>query len=786
MYRLEHPHSPVLVTPVIEVLLYIHIGPVSKQRRASDKEKSLSNELRPDDLSSYQDTPHGDRSGPNKSLLTSCPQSPSVFENTPYKKLLLQQWGKEIRVMEGQKKREVLLADLAPDDNYSLTFPPHPFSEEGEYNFSRWGYTLSSDSSLYTFRGAPKRHALSTDTEREEIGSLPDCVEPVSPEREEDSDSEWVKKLPIKKQLVYLFNKKEREKQALLLEAEKKRSAHSQATATESHVDVTSDISQDSEDTKLDISDGEQDDSTPVESPRVHSTTSDQLLPTTETGYMSPLPVQYSPSPQSSPNPVSPLSMASSSQDSATSAPTSPKIPHTPSPDPPPQEEGDTTSDQISESLHPPTQLSRADSCVSQVSSTLNSPQYLPVLKPLVSDYVSPASSPAVIHTDERKVSSNKESQYSHHPIVTQDISPAEETPRGNLIHSSVPQENQYGSHKVGLGQTKASSLDSAISSDYRLSKTRLTPDPPHRRSLTSHHSPRLIDSKQLYQYTPLSEKRRHRDMIELAPSRMDLSVQFGSPSMDTDLPITPVESVTPLSDVGSNLSASGKKVVSMKEYFKRKEQSRASSSSSQTHLHISPGHTPPPPRRERSHSNSSVNISEPSFWTECRRKEKRPDWDRDRDRYHHTWDSSKSHSRHHNKESAYRSKERSRDKHKSKYRERYRDRYEDSSGHYTSRDHRRRASSGVFDETRSRHNTFKNTEPSRPPCPSLVEIEPVSPENSGGEDNVISPTAYTSDRRFSTSTSLPFPHETIPPDDSRILTLKVLLRQTTEQGNNI
>ena len=687
--------------------------------------------------------------------------------------------------MEGQKKRKVLLADLAPDDNYSLTFPPHPFSEEGEYNFSRWGYTLSSDSSLYTFRGAPKRHALSTDTEQEETGNLPDCMEPVSSEREEDSDSEWVKTLPIKKQLVYLFNKKERERQALLLEAERKE------TATESHADMTSDISQDSEDTKLDVSDGDQEDSTLVESPRVHSTTSDQMLPTAETGYMSPLPVQYSPSPQSSPNPVSPLSMASSSQDSATSAPTSPKIPHTPSPDPPPQEEGDPSSDQISESYHPPTQLSRADSCVSQVSSTLNSPQYLPVLKPLVSDYVSPASSPAVIRSEERPVSTNKESQYPHHPIVTQDISPAEEAPRGKLINSPVPQENQYGSHKVSLGQTKASSLDSVIGSDYRLSKTRLIPDPPHRHSLTSHHSPRLIDSKQLqlYQYSPLqshAEKRRHtlRDTIELAPSRMDLSVQFGSPSMDMDMPITPVEAVTPLSEVGSNLSASGKKVLSMKEYFKRKEQSRASSSSSQTHLHISPGHTPPPPRRERSHSNSSVNISEPSFWTECRRKEKRPDWDRDRDRYHHTWDSSKSHSRHHSKESAYRSKERSRDKHKSKYRERYRDRYEDSSGHYSSRDHRRRASSGVFDETRSRYNTYKNTEPARPPCPSLVEIEPVSPENSDGEDNVTSPTAYPSDRRF--STSLPFSHETIPPDDSRLLTLKVLLRQTTEQGNNI
>ncbi|KAI6660079.1 Histone-lysine N-methyltransferase 2E [Oopsacas minuta] len=774
------------------------IGSVSKQRRSS--EKVIGNEYALEECSSYRDRPlENKKPDPKKLNLTfsspsELPEPPSVFENTPLKKLLIQQWGEEVRVMERQKKREVLLADLSPDCNFPLTFPPHPFSDEGEYSFSRWGYTLSPDTSLYKFRGAPKRHALVADTELEKgEDNLEEscCLEPVSSERDEESESERIKKLPIKKQLAYIFNKKERarEREALLLLEVERIQALSEEIAKESQMDMTSDISQDSEDTKQDLSDIEPDNSK-ESPPRVHSTTSDQMLSLPEPEYMSPLPVQYSPSPQSSPNPVSPLSIASSSQDSA-SVPSSPKIPHTPSPDPPPPEEVDASSDQITDPIiHPPTELSRADSSFSQVSSTLDSPQFLSVLKPLVSDYISPSLSPTVIQTEEAPVSSNKESLYSNLPIVTQDISPAEEPSHITLINSPVQYINDHSSNpKVSLERAKASSLDSVIGSDYKFSKSRLTPDPTHRRSLTSHTSPRFIDPKQQLHYTPIESqpnKRRYvnRDTLDPILSRMDLSVQFGSPSKETDTPITPVESVTPLSDAGSNLSASGKKVLSMKEYFKRKEQSRASSSSSQTHLHLSPGHTPPPPRRERSRSNSSVNISEPSFWTECRRgKEKRPDWDREKDRYHYTRDN-KSHTRHYSKESAYRSKDRSREKHKSKHRDRYRDRYDDLSSHYSSRDHRRRASSGVFDDSRSRHSSFKSTEIPRLPCPSLAEIEPVSPDNSGEEGNIPSPTNYPSDRRFSTTTSIPLPNETIPPDDSRLLTLKFFLRQTNEQGN--
>ena len=665
--------------------------------------------------------------------------------------------------MEGQKKKQVLLADLPSECSYPLSFPPHPFSEAGEYSFSRWGYTLTSDSSLYQFRGAPKRHALASGSARAGRGDSPEKgeedLEPMSPE-----DSEWIKKLPIKKQLVYLFNRREREARLL-----------AERVAPEIQVDMASDVSQDSEEPKQDLSEGEQENSLNTESPpRVHSTTSDQMLSLTEPEYMSPLPVQYSPSPQSSPNPVSPLSIASSSPDSAASGPSPRKIPHTPSPDPPPR---------------PPTHLSRADSCISQVSSTLDSPLCPSVPKPLVSDYASPSSSPAVPHAEEDPV------PYSH-PLVTQDISPAEETSHVTLTdpapipiletwNTGTPRLDYCppSNPKLGLERTKASSLDSAFIPENK--KSLLLSSSLNRRSLTSHFSPRFdpfFRTRPALPDTPL-DRRRHT-LSSVRDSQVDLSVQFGSPSMDTDTPITPVEALTPLSDAGlrsdgSNLSASGKKVVSMKEYFKRKEESRASSISSQPHQHQSPRHTPPLPRGERSRSNSSVNNSEPSFWKESRRGKDK--WDRERDRYHHSWDS-KGH-RYPGKE--YRPKDRSRDKHKSRHKDRYRDRYEDSGGSHAPRDHRRRASSGAFEEARSRYSSYKNTDTplhtaTRPPCLPQVEIEPVSPDNSGGEGNILSPSSYLPDRRFSTSSTLA--NDAIPPDDSQLLTLKVLLRQKTEQ----
>ena len=691
--------------------------------------------------------------------------------------------------MEGHKKKDVLLADLPPECNYPLNFPPHPFSEAGEYNFSRWGYTLSPDASLYQFRGAPKRHALASESERAARGESPDkgegdCMEPVSPE-----DSEWIKKLPIKKQLVYLFNKRENEARLLAEKAAAEKAQAEREREAAENQDMTSDVSQDS-DPKQDLSEGEQDNSLNLESPpRVHSTTSDQLLPLTEPAYMSPLPVQYSPSPQSSPNPVSPLSIASSSPGSPVSDPTPKKIPRTPSPDPPPTH-------------RPPIHLSRADSCLSQVSSTLDSPQFLSVLKPLVSDYASPSSSPAIPPAEEDPI------PYPH-PLVTQDISPAEETPRVPLSGPEVPLllldtrdtetyrsgNSHHSNPKLGQGRMKASSLDSGISSEYK--KTLLAPDPPPgRRSLTSHFSSRfdsLSRSRGVPPDTTLDRRAYTPILSSSRDSQLDLSVQFGSPSMDTDTPITPVEAVTPLSDAGlrsdgSNLSASGKKVVTMKEYFKRKEESRASSISSQPRLLPSPGHTPPLSRGERSRSNSSVNTSEPSFWKESRRgKDKRAEWDRERDRYHH-WES-RTHTRYPGKEGGYRPKDRSRDKHKSRHRERYRDRYEDTGPSHAPRDYRRRASSGVFEDAKLRYSVFKNTDTppqstTRTLCPPQVEIEPVSPDNSGEGENMGSPSVYPPDRRFSTPSTLPLVSESIPPDDSRLLTLKVLLRQNTEQGN--
>ena len=725
-----------------------------KHRRHSDKEKlpsSASDALVSEDCPSREkpeEKSDPDRCAPSPHR-PQAPAAPTVFGSTPLKKLLIQQWGEEEREMEGQKKKEVLLADLPPECSYPLSFPPHPFSEAGEYSFSRWGYTNTRDASLYQFRGAPKRHALLSGSEGAGGGDSPereDCLEPVSPE-----DSEWIRKLPIKKQLVYLFNKRERAARLL-----------SERAAPEAQADMASDVSQDS-DPKLDLSEGEQENSLVAESPpRVHSTTSDQMLPLPEPGYMSPLPVQYSPSPQSSPNPVSPLSIASSSPDSPPSEPSPRKIPRTPSPSPPPHP--------------PPTHLSRADSCISQVSSTLDSPQFLSVLKPLVSDYASPSSSPAV----------EEPAPYSH-PLVTQDISPAEETPHAALTGPDAPlppetrdtetSRSDYcppSNAKLGLERTKASSLDSALSSEHKKSL------------LASYSSPRFdpfFRCRSALPDTPLDRHAYAPLLSSVRDAELDLSVQFGSPSMDTDTPITPVEAVTPLSDAGlrsdgSNLSASGKKVVSMTEYLKRKEESLASSLSSQTHLHLSPGHTPPLPRGERSRSNSSVNTSEPSFWKESRRgKEKRAEWDRERDR-HHYWEG-KGHARYPGKEGGYRSKDRSRDKHKSRHKERYRERYEEAAGSHASRDYKRRTSSGVFEDSRPRYSAYKNTDTAliRPPCPSQVEIEPVSPDNSGGEGNIVSPSSYSPDRRF----SLPLGTETIPPDDSRLLTLKVLLRQKTE-----
>ena len=720
--------------------------------------------------------------------------------------------------MEAERKREVLLPDIPDQVSHRLDFPPHPFSDVGEYHFSKWGYTLTPDTSLYKFRGAPKKHCTSN--------LPPPTAPPAAPatqeagegaEREsqgEQEDGEWVKTLPIKKQLVYLFNQREQQRlrsererereeeeeeareRKRRLEAERdrmeetqegeERSEEAEGAAQRAHqMDAASDISVESEKLASSDAEAEADDVIPADSPPlVHSTTSDQpIVPTdTDTEYLSPVPVEYSPSPPHSPDPVSPLSAASSST-------LSPKIPHTPSPDPPPPEE-ETPDHTVL--LSPPGHVPRMDSCISQVSSTLDSPQH--THKSLVPDYVSPSSSSSTPYVTGGSLQTpHTETLSPPAQLVTQDISPAEELvppipplpapPRKLTLQPQHPSNPRQSSEFA-----KASSLDSDMGSRH-------TPDPYRRSAPYSHLNPRfdpfypssrnssspelrLIASKALQDLhrpdsspfqviSPLTTSSPAHRPIDTS---IDFPARLESPSMDTDTPITPVESITPLSEScpradGSNISASGKRVVTLEEYRKRKEQTRASSSSSQLLSHVqspSDSGTPPPLlcERERVRGNSSAGLSEPPFWEESRR-----DKDRRLERYQHSWDT---HARHHAKESSHRHRERHRDKHRGRgHRERERERYEDRRLYHQHqhRENRRRTSSDAYEETRVRY--------SQPlPAPHPVAIEPVSPE-----DTQQTETGVFYDRRYST----PLP---LPSDPSHIITLSVLMGHTSEQNN--